>query len=310
MDKKDIKAFLKERYDFTDKQINKKESNITRIAYLDKERILAKETFYMQEFNLTKDEYNKMIKFLPALLGLDIESVKAKETFYMQVFNVNKDELHKMIKLSPALLGYNEDSIKAKISFYMQEFNLTRDKINKIITPALLCLSENTIKAKISFYMQEFNLSKDEINSIISPSWLCLSDENIKNKHKILKELNIPDSIIINDPAILTAPELSLKVRYMILYIVEKSDVFLRKKWYMTSHKKTWARLCWLRTIGKKIMSTRDLLISEQNFFDRYNIDSKTMMDKFPYNNDAIDMINTEYENVSKATDGIELRLD
>ena len=56
MENKELITLLKERFGFTDKEVESKRDEILRILYLNKDIIARKAQFYMQEFNLSKDE--------------------------------------------------------------------------------------------------------------------------------------------------------------------------------------------------------------------------------------------------------------
>lgn len=278
MAKQDIKEIVKEKFGFIDKDLEGKEDSFSRMSYLDQNKVEEKIKFYMEEFNLTKEEFGKMVKIFPKLLIKSNSNVQSKETFYMKEFKLTKEEFSKMVKVLPSLLGHNEDSVRAKISFYMEEFGLTKKEFCKML--------------------------------IKMPTLLGLDKDSIINKHKSIKELKIDNSVVVEHPDILTAPEKSLKVRYMILYIVYGCDSFLKNfGWQMTSHKKTWARLCGIREIGESKITAIDLLLSEKNFFQKYKIDSKTLMERYPFTKETVKQINAQYRQVAEKTDGLDLKL-
>lgn len=278
MENKELITLLKERFGFTDKEVESKRDEILRILYLNKDIIARKAQFYMQEFNLSKDEFIKILKVSPSLLAYKEDSAKAKKEFYMQEFNLSKEEFGKMLKALPTLLGLNEDSVKAKKEFYMQEFNLSKEEFAKMLK--------------------------------ISPALLSYKENSVKSKHKAMKELGIDDREVIKNPAFFTAPENSLKVKYMILYIASNSDSFMERiNWQMTSHKKTWARLSWIREIGYEKIKFGDIIDREKNFIKKFKIDSGRLMEKFPFTKEAVSQINAEYEEIAKRTGGLELKL-
>ena len=276
--------------------------------------VKAKEEFYINEFKLTKDEFCRMLKMLPALLSYNEESVKAKEEFYINQFKMTKEEFCKMLKVSPALLNYNEESVKSKEEFYINEFNLTKEEFNKILKmlPALLSYNEETVKSKEKFYIEEFNLTKEEFGKMIKllPTLLGLNEKSVKLKHKAMKELEIDESLLIKYPQFLNSPAESIKIKYMILYIANNSNSFIKNaNWQMTSHKKTWARLSWLREMGVEKIKLTDIIGEEKRFFNKFKINSKILMKKFPFTKDAIEQINVEYKETAKRTGGLELQI-
>ena len=278
MEKQNIEKILKEKLDFTDTDLENKEKLISYISYLTENTIEEKIKFYLEEFNLTKQEFAQLVKKLPSLLGLDKESIQEKELFYLKEFNLTKKEFAQLVKKMPPLLGYTQENVQEKELFYLKEFNLTKQEFAQLVKKM--------------------------------PQLLNFSQESVINKHKMIRELEFDDDVVIKNPTILSAPENSLKVRYMVLYIVEKTDKFIEiNNWSMTSHTKTWARLCGLQEISSLKITAKDLILSEKQFAKKFKIDSKTLMERYHFTKKAVAQINAEYQNIAKQTYGLDLKI-
>ena len=185
----------------------------------------------------------------------------------------------------------DEQKVLDKAKFYQQEFDLSRTDFIKMlkVLPTLLNLSEESVKAKANFYQQEFDLNRAEFIKMLKglPVLLSLLEESVKEKHKQILDLNIPKSVIIKNPNILTVPTNTLKVRYTILRQVATREDILSKIWFMTSQDKTYARLRYLQNKSNKIKISH-LLQDEKRFVNAYGVESKELMKIYKLTPEAI----------------------
>lgn len=113
----------------------------------------------------------------------------------------------------------------------------------------------------------------------LSPALLGYSEDSVKAKHRQIKDLRIPKSILVNQPNILIAPINTLKIRYLILRQVATREEILSKQWYLFSQNKTYARLKYLQSISNYKISLNNILLDEKRFKKTFNIDSKKLME-------------------------------
>lgn len=249
------------------------------------------EEILIKHFEWTEQEVKEKAKSIPSSYFKDESIALDRAKFYQKEFNLDKAEFIKMLKIFPALLCYSEESVQSKVDFYQQEFNLDKTEFIKMlkVLSSLLSLSEETIKIKAGFYQKEFNLDKLEFIKMLKilPTLLSLSEENVKIKHRQIRDLNIPKSVIIKNSNILSVPINTLKIRYLILRQVATREEFLSKLWFMTSQNKTYARLRYLQSKNTEIRITQ-ILQTEKNFVNVYGVESKELMKKYKLTPEAI----------------------
>lgn len=277
--------FYKNKFGFTKqnfKQIMRHGANA--ISYSE-EKILEKFHYFQKYYGISATEFGKIVLATPSLIGLSSQMFKERELLYLDHFNFSRDEFKKILLHKAFVFRPSNESILQREEFFLKTLGMKKKDFTKVIkqNPSLLCYSENSILQNINFIASEFDLSKEQTCHVIK-TWstiLSLSPESLHAKKQILEEIGVDPNVITHDPKIVSAPEKSLKARYLLARcIAPEDDVFSKKAWYMTNQNKVYARLQFLKSLNHKV-TLNDVYQEEKQFQKYYGISSETLMDTY-----------------------------
>lgn len=274
--------FYKKTFGFTKQSFKKMIKNGANAISYSEENILDKFHNLQKQFGISASEYGRMIVATPSLIGISYDMFKERETLYIEHFGLTRDEFKKLLLHDAFIFRPANETILQKEEFFRKNFGFKKNDFVKLLkqNPCLLCYSEDSILQKANFIANEFNLSKDQACDAIK-NWstiLSLSPESLHAKNKILQEIGIDPSFVCYDPKIVSAPEKSLKARYIIARsVATDEELFSKKAWYMTNQNKVFARLQYLKSIKHKV-KIGDLYQEEKQFEQYYGIDSESLI--------------------------------
>ena len=255
--------------------------------------IKDKLAFLNDELKLDKNGFTYLIKVLPSILGLSKDKIKGKVAFYQKELNITTDEFVKMLTKLPTMLGYSEESVLNKLKFYQHEFNIGQAELFNLVKvcPHLFSFNEDTIKDKIKLYQEALNLDKAEFVCLLKkqPILLCYSETNIKGKLAQFADLGITKYHLMNDQTLLSVPNNTMKIRYMILKQVASREEILRKKCVLINNQnKLYARIAFFKNETQKEFNLNDVTNGEKRFTKKYKVSSDDLMKKYKLTKEKI----------------------
>ena len=280
-----IEEFLVKHFGWTKQQIIAKQKTLSYIHAREEENLIKRGNFFQNVFNLSNHDFKKIVGQLPTLFSLTEQTIHNKHKFFCDEFELSKQEFTTVLKKLPMLLCLKEENIKSKIDFYCKEFGLTRKEFNKMFKsiPSLLSFGENSIKNKIDFYHKSLNLSHDQINQMVkrSPVLLCMKEESIQKKLTQFVDLKITADEIVKNPKLLTIPENTLKIRYLLLRQIANKSAILASNTLIINQDKIYARMAYFKNEKHKNAGLSFINISEKEFFKNYHVHTDDLKEKY-----------------------------
>ena len=280
-----IEEFLVKHFGWTKQQIMAKQRTLDFVHFKDEAVLMQRAQFFQNLFNLTDSELKKIVGQLPTLFSISEATLRNKQKFFCEEFKLDKQEFTTVLKKLPMLLCLKEESIKNKVDFYCQNFDLTHDEFNKMFKsiPSLLSFGEGAVLNKVNFYGKKLKMNQEQINQMVknTPVLLCLKEESIQNKLVQIADLRITPDDILKNPRILTVPENTLKIRYLLLRQVVSKEEILASNTLIINQDKTYARMAYFKNEKHKDVSLSVINMSEKEFGKNYGANTNALQEKY-----------------------------
>lgn len=282
---KKVEELLIEHLNWTPQHVTNKKKALKHVFVKNDENFLNKVALYQDELKLSKAELAKMVKLFPNILSLTDETIKNKINFYCEEFHLTVSEFARIFKKLPTLMGLQESTVQQKANFYCQQFSLTKPEFNKMLKamPSILSYSEARILDKIKFYTTNLNLTQEELNKMVkkTPTLVCLNEQTMQGKIAQINDLRISANNIVRNPRILTIPENTLKVRYLLLRQIASPEAIFSSNTLIINQDKSYARMAYFNDKKSQKANLLVINLSEKEFNRIYGVSSTELQQKY-----------------------------
>ncbi len=216
------------------------------------------------------------------------EQLSDLKDILMKKFTLSSTEANNVLKADPSLLSLSQDDLNKKYNFYYPRYFVKRD-LKEIIPkhPEFLSLKEEEFICKLLDVEKSLSLTENQALQFIrlNPEVLFISD--FSQKISGLKKFNINTEFIKRTPQLCSVLEMTLPIKFVLARILNLEN-------YFADICKMNTRLFLSRFLFMQISEKfdhADLLISDDEFFEKYNISHRMLMLNYKINKDVINNI-------------------
>ena len=164
--------------------------------------------------------------------------------------------------------------------------------------PELLNFDANGLKARFNEFAK-CGWSKTQITKAYSrnKNIMSINLNDLKDKVMIYKEIGYSSNYIIENPMLLSCPSKDIKLKYMYAKTLGFRD-YVNISYFVQSFQKTYARAHYLQNMHESV--AYNLLLSEYQFFKKFNTSESKLKSKYVLNEKAVQEIQDEYNKLAK----------
>ena len=271
---------------------------------------------YQELLHVDRARVLKLILEVPYFLGYETRgkhiptSVESKMLDWQNTFHLDEPTVIKMILSDPQMLGAGK--LQDVLADYQRVLQTDQTTVKKIILKgtwlALLDIDKNIVPT-LTFYRNTLQIDQPTLTQMILQYPVMLgydisaSPTSVKSKIEKLNEVMPFTELrarVIEHPKILGAPANAFKLRYMLAVLADDyagnniaTDFFFNKGKSIDGQHKVYARLCYLKSKGLKIMSY--LYVADGYFNKRLGVKTEDLKQQYPLDAQALNYIEQEF---------------
>lgn len=253
-----------------------------KLAYIYPELLYVTKSFALNQIKMmcrVLDEYGialrKIFRKEPRLFLTTENKLSDIKKILMSLYTLTEQEAQKVIKVYPTLCVEDECDLVQKYTFYYKNYFIKRD-FKEILSkcPEFILLEECFVEKRINEIQKFFNIEKNKACDIIRIEPNILFLENPLNKILDFSKLSISINYVKSYPKICVLPEISLPIKFLIARILKLENRF--HEICDIESNLLFSRFLFMQTYG--YYEHNDLLLSENEFFNKYHISSKILL--------------------------------
>ena len=271
------------------------------VMFLSKTKMKQK----IKMFATNLDEFGfglrKIFKANPNALFVEDNKICEIKEIFMKGFTLSSTEACRVIKTSPEILSLSREELLKKLNMLYPRYFVKRD-IKEILPyfPAILNFSEKEFYQRIFDIQKLFDFDTKGVSTFIIQNPEVLFIDNINKKVEGLKKFNINIEYLKLNPYLLSCLEITLPIKFILTRILSIDNLFIDVCKMNT--RLFLARFLFMQTNGH--YNHNDLVISEDEFYQKYNISSKMLILNYKIERENIENICNYYVSLKKTLTG------
>lgn len=244
------------------------------LLFMGKGEIKKQIIFLSENLDEFGEGLRRILRDYPQVLFLKKENLKDIEKNLLQDFTFSKDQVNVIFKTCPEIMFFSREKLKEIHDFYYPKYFVKRD-IKEIFSscPQLFLLSKGEFERKTETIKNLLIATDKELLNFIRSCPDALLFENPKTKFDGFKRFNINFEFLKYHPKIFMSQEFSIPLKFIFARIFGLESEFER---ICEMDTKTFiSRFLFMQS--QKLYSHQDLLLSEQEFFEKYRVSSDVL---------------------------------
>lgn len=265
------------------------------LLFISKIEIKNQIAFLSENLDEFGEGIRRILRDYPETLFLKKENLKEIEKIMLHDFTFSKDQVNTIFKICPEIMFFTSEKLKEVYDFYYPKYFVKRD-IKELFSscPQLFLLSKEEFEGKIETIKSVLNANEKETLNFVRCCPDSLLFENPKTKFDWFRRFNINLEFLKHHPKIFMAQEFSIPLKFIFARILGLESEF--EKICEIDTKTFISRFLFMQS--KKLYSHEDLILSEQEFFEKYKVSSEVLKICYIVSDENLNQICAYYVNL------------
>lgn len=266
------------------------------LLFINKEFIIEKSKFLSELFDDYGLSLRKSFRMCPSLFYVNKETVEELRKILMYDFSFSQAEIGIILRSCPSLALFSKQKLMELYNFYYPKYFIKRD-FKEMITkcPEFFMIFPKEFLNKLSDIKRVFGIADKEACHLITTEPNLLFYSSIEDKLQGFKRLFINKEYIRRNVELLTKPEISIPLKFIISRILGLDSDF--DKVCGVDSNLFISRFIFMQQYGN--FEHKDLFMSEQGFEEKYHISSRVLLINYRLDMKTVDNISTYYVSLS-----------
>lgn len=244
------------------------------LLFISKAEIVNQTKMLSDVFDEFGEGIRRLLRVCPELLFVSKDHIKSLERIMFYDFSFSNKESNIIFKTCPELVFNSPEQLKDLFMFYYSKYFVKRDLKEMIPRcPQFLFLSPSAFKEKLEMIQNALDSNEKEALLFIRRCPNILFFDNPKTKLHGFKKFAINMEFLKFHPDVCICQEFSIPLKFVLARILGLESDF--EELCKINTKTLVSRFLFMQS--KHVYTHQDLLLSDEEFFKKYNVSSDVL---------------------------------